>query len=157
MCHQGRDWERMGQLAGGGTLLESREAQQGVSPEPTEMLSENPLQTFDQRSQSHSETGPASKSSPAPLSLPLFPGSDCKGVRIPRQQAGAEEQGTERNFTVSQAWTILDWTRVTELRLGLQTEGTLELAFLLCIARKLWDLTEFLNNGWRRTFSMKQM
>lgn len=111
--HQGRDWDGMGQLAEGGALPKSRESHQGESLQK-KILWEDHLQTFDRRSQSHPEPGPANKNSPALLSLPLFPSSDSKGVRSPKQQAGEEKQGTKRNFT-------------SEIRLGLSGTGQVEL------------------------------
>lgn len=58
--------------------------------------------------QSHPETGPANENASAPLSLPLFPCSDSKGVRNPKRcrQAEEEKPGTKRNFTYNQAWNI---------------------------------------------------
>lgn len=88
--------------------LESREAQQGVSIEPTKMLRENHLQTFDQRSQRHSETGPTNKNSPVPLSLRsshalITKGSESLGSRL--GQGGWEQRDISLSIRLGQSGT----------------------------------------------------
>ena len=70
--------------------------------------SEIQLQTLDQRSQSHCETPQTNKNVPAPLSLPLFPCSDSKGVESLGSKLGKRSR-EQRNFTFSQTWTLWDW------------------------------------------------
>lgn len=131
-CRTKRMWDvspgqrqrEVGQLTEGGTLLESREAQQGVSAEPTKML----RSIFKHWMRDHKAT---LKQGQQIRSLLLFSFSDCKGLRISRQQVGEEQQGIKRNFISSQVWRVCGWTSLTELRLGSQTEGTLELVFFL--------------------------
>lgn len=86
---------------------------------------------------------------------PLFPCSNSKGVRNPRQ-AGEKKPGTKRNFTYNQAQSIWDWTSLTELKSGSQVKVIWELGFFLWVNRKSWDLNEFLDTGWRM-FSTKQI
>lgn len=90
-------------LVKGGKLPKSREAWQGVFYRTHKNALRESSSNIDQKSKSHSETGLANGNSPAPLSVPLFPCSDYKGVRIPGQQAGEEKPGTKRNFTLNQA------------------------------------------------------